>query len=378
MLNSISIHNFHCFVNFKLDLPRRLSLVGSNGSGKTSLWEVLAGLQDVVVRGVEAEVVFPTHSLTRWLRDDPMQRFAIELTLGTDTYRYELEILHDTRRRSPSIHYERLTAGGSALYEAIDGEVRLYGDDPRPEPRTQFPFNRKRSFLPDLEARNDNQRLITFREALADLWLLAPATRQLASTTGDEESWLDREGKNFASWWRDRLLERPELGHALPEALRPTLPGLQAVGYQSISREVRELMLTFHAQGQEYKLSMDELSDGQRALLLLYGVLLGALDGAAVVFIDEPERSLAPHEMQPWLAEMSKALDTHDGQALVISHHPVVIDYMAPSGTVRFSRPGGGAARTEEVTLETTGGRLVSEWISRPWAYEGEDVEPAT
>ncbi len=41
MLRSIGIHNYHCFVEFRLDLPRKLLLVGSNGSGKTSLREAL-------------------------------------------------------------------------------------------------------------------------------------------------------------------------------------------------------------------------------------------------------------------------------------------------------------------------------------------------
>jgi predicted ATPase len=44
MLKSVRIRNYRCFVDFEIHLPRRLLLVGSNGSGKTSFWEALAGL----------------------------------------------------------------------------------------------------------------------------------------------------------------------------------------------------------------------------------------------------------------------------------------------------------------------------------------------
>ncbi|WP_437511376.1 AAA family ATPase [Sorangium sp. So ce1099] len=375
MLTSVLIHNYNCFVDFTIELPRRLLIVGSNGAGKTSLWEALAGLQDVIVRSTEAATAFPTRSLTRWLHGDPVQRFAIGMELNAEPYHYELEIVHDVARQQASIRREQLTVGGMVLYEALDGDVRLYGDRPSGAPRTSFPFGRKRSFLPDMEPRDDNQRTIAFREALAKVWLLAPSPRRLEPTTAGEAPWLDRDGRNFSSWFRGVLVERPGLGNALLEALRPTLPGLRSVAFERISSEARELMLTFRAEGADYKLSAGELSDGQRSLVLLYGFLLGAIDQATLAFLDEPETGLAPHEMQPWLAAMSATLDKHEGQALVSSHHPAVIDYMAPSRTVRFSRPGGGPARLDEVTLETAGGVRISEWLSRPWAYEDEHEE---
>jgi hypothetical protein len=377
MLKSVFLHNYTCFVDFEIELSRSLVLVGSNGSGKTSLWEALAGIQDVVVRGTEVANAFPTSSLTRWRMGDPVQRFGVEVQLGAETYRYELEVSHDVGRRLPSIRREQLSVGGRRLYEANESVVCLYGDDPDPDdPGARFPFNRKRSFLPDLEPVGGHQRIVAFREALANLWLLAPSPR-LDPTTASEAYVLDRDGHNFASWFRGVLVERPELGSELRAALQPTLPGLQSIAFERISSEVRELMVTFRAQGSDYKVSARELSDGQRVLLLLHGFLLGAIRKGAVAFLDEPETGLAPHEMQPWLSMLSNALEEHDGQALVISHHPDVVDYMASMRTVRFLRPAGGPARLEEITLETTGGTRVSEWLSRPWAYEDEYEEPA-
>jgi predicted ATPase len=377
MLKSVLIHNYRCFVGFEIHLPRRLLLVGSNGSGKTSLWEALAALQDVVVRGVEVERAFPTRSLTRWLPNEWVQRFALVLQLGADEYRYELEIVHDVARRVPTILREQLTAGGKTLYSFGAGEAHLYGDGAGPSSHRSFPFGHRRSFLSELDTPSEDKRTIAFREALANMWLLKPSPQALTPTTQGEAPWLDRDGTNFASWLRGVFIERPSVSSGLLDALRPTLPGLRSVAFERMSSEVRELMLTFRIGGSDYKLSAGELSDGQRALLVLHGFLLGAVDHAALAFLDEPETGLAPHEMQPWLAAMSAVLDKHDGQALLASHHPAVIDYLAPIATVRFSRPAGGPAILDDVTLETTGGTSVSEWLSRPWAYEDEHEEPA-
>ncbi|UQA56243.1 AAA family ATPase [Polyangium aurulentum] len=374
MLQHVSIHNYKCFAGFELALPRQALFVGSNGSGKTSLWDALAGLQDLIVRGADVATVFPTNTLTRWRKDEPVQQFAITLDVGGDTGRYELEIGHDQKRRIPTIRREELRLNGRTLQRTFEGAVLIQNWVPL---STRLAFSRKLSYLSAIDASDENERAIAFREAIANLWMLAPSSGRLEPTTRTEAPWLERDRANFPSWWRGVLVERPQVNSQLVEALRPVMPGLQNIAFERISSEVRELMLSFRRENADYKLSASELSDGQRSLLLLYGFLFGALDRPATVFMDEPETGLAPHEMQPYLSAMSEALDRHDGQALVISHHPAVIDYIAPAATVRFSRPGGGPARVEEVTLETTGGTSVSEWLSRSWAYEDEHDEPA-
>jgi predicted ATPase len=227
--------------------------------------------------------------------------------------------------------------------------------------------------LPDIEPHHDNREMIAFREVIANFWLFAPDPRQIESTTTGDARWLERNGSNFASWLRGVLAEKPELIGPILEDLKPAMPGLRRIGFESISSTVREFILTFNALGADYKISVDELSDGQRMLLLLYGFMHGALNRNAILFIDEPETGLAPHEMQPWISAMSQAIEDHRGQAIFASHHPEFIDYVAGWGTLQFRRPHGGPATTQEITAETTGGRLVSEWLSRPWAYDDED-----
>lgn len=67
------------------------------------------------------------------------------------------------------------------IYENRDGEVRIFGDEPRADglPHTNFPFGRKRSFLPDIEERADRQS----RSLRRDVQLFA-ITAKSASTQG--------------------------------------------------------------------------------------------------------------------------------------------------------------------------------------------------
>lgn len=101
MLTKIAIRNYNCFGDLTLELPRRLLLVGSNGSGKTSLWEVLVGLQDLIVRGADVADVFPTRSLTRWVVHEGVQRFAIDVEAGGHTYGYSLSWSTTWRVKKP-------------------------------------------------------------------------------------------------------------------------------------------------------------------------------------------------------------------------------------------------------------------------------------
>ncbi len=369
MLKQIRIHNYKCFVDFKLDLPQMSAIVGSNGSGKTSLWEVLAGLQDLVVRGADVASAFPTRTLSRWVKGDSVQRFVLDVEEAESaSFRYELEVVHDERRKIPLIQRETLTRNGVTMQRTVDGVVDVQGS--RELRSSKLSFSRKMSYVAAIDSKDGHGPTVAFRNILANMWLIAPSPKALQSTTTSEAYWLDRDGANFASWFRGIVVERPEIIGQLLERLQPALHGLQSITFERLSTEVRELMFTFRAGDVDYKLSAGELSDGQKSLLFLYGFLLAALDKPAIVFIDEPETGLAPHEMQPWISAMARAIEDHRGQVFIASHHPEFIDYVAAAHTIQFRRDALGHAVTQDVTLETTHGSRVSEWISRPWAYD--------
>lgn len=117
MLTRVAINNYNCLVDFELkDVPRRLLLVGSNGSGKSSLWEALVALQDLIVRGTDVTDAFPTRTLTRWLGEATKQRFDFDVRVGENTYTYILELEHDTRKQIAAVSLEQVNYLGRSLY----------------------------------------------------------------------------------------------------------------------------------------------------------------------------------------------------------------------------------------------------------------------
>lgn len=84
------------------------------------------------------------------------------------------------------------------------------------------------------------------------------------------------------------------------------------------------------------------------------------------LFIDEPENFLALREIQPWLAALEQEVGDGVEQAVLISHHPEIIDYLGAAAGRWFSRPRGGPARVSPDAPET-GGLSLSETVARGW-----------
>jgi recombinational DNA repair ATPase RecF len=77
-------HNYRCFVNFELRPGRRSLLLGYNGSGKSSVLEVLDGLRGLVVHNEEAATAFPSTTVAKF-GDSGEQRFELEVETENGT-----------------------------------------------------------------------------------------------------------------------------------------------------------------------------------------------------------------------------------------------------------------------------------------------------
>jgi len=88
-----------------------------------------------------------------------------------------------------------------------------------------------------------------------------------------------------------------------------------------------------------------------------------------IICIDEPENFLALPEIQPWLTHLHDLCGDGGLQALLISHHPELIDYMASSSGFWLDRLYNGPVRIKRITEEGIG-MPISELIARGWIHE--------
>jgi AAA15 family ATPase/GTPase len=117
------------------------------------------------------------------------------------------------------------------------------------------------------------------------------------------------------------------------------------------------------------RFSFDEISHGQRTIIALYALLFGLKCHEYSFFIDEPDNFLALPEIQPWLNALIDKCDLGEiVQAVLISHHPELIDFLGISRGILFERGLNGHIRTRKAADVANGSGLkLSETIARGW-----------
>ena len=370
MLTRLYVDNFLCLTNFELNLDETNVLLGPNGSGKSAVLEALSRIQTLVARGAKIEDVLPTRDLTLSQNRDE-QRLELDLEIEDDAYHYALLVEHDRDRRRMRIGKESLAHSGQPIFELKGGDAQLYHDDYTPG--KSYPFDWSRSGVGSLNERHDNKKLTQFRHAISNLIIVRPCPPLFKPEARSEDEFLDPLMENFVAWYRHAAQENMRGNAKLFEALREALPGFDSVSLTESGENSRALKVDFRRAGDDQQLDRMgfwQLSDGQRMLVALYSLLHLAGRGTSL-FLDEPDNYLALREIQPWLAAVEQACGG-DGentleQAVVVSHHPVTIDYMAGAKGRWFRRDGTGPVRVGNEPDQTVEGLSLSELIAREW-----------
>ncbi len=362
-LERLFVHNYRCFENFELRPEGRSLLLGYNGTGKTSIFDVLAAIQDMIVWNKDASEVFPKHTLglpTGSLE----QRFEIDVASEWGMFRYALHVSHDDLRNASRIVSEKITLDGNPLYVYADGDVQLYRDNHTPA-KDSFSFSPRRSFLASLEPKPTNKRITWLKEFMGGIWILRFNPAQMSGAAFADDGFLARDVSNFGVFCRNLLTDDPDSVQRAKELLEGVLDGFESIRTQQAGRS-RVLVVKWRYPGREpYELDFDLLSDGQKVLIALYVVLFGIARRATVLCLDEPDNFVSIREIQPLLVELSNISDDTGLQPLIISHSSEVIDYIGAKRAILLERPDG--APTRVGALSTSSPLRLSELMARGW-----------
>ena len=369
MVTRLYIDNFRCLVNFELRLDETNVLLGSNGTGKTSVLDALRRIQALVARGRRVDEEFPPQDLSL-TQDRREQRFELDVDLEGSTYRYALCIEHDRERRRMRIGEESLDHDARPIFAFKGGDAQLYRDDYGEGP--SYPFDWSRSGVGALHERPDNRTLIRFRRALAGFVIVSPCPPLFEAESRSEDEFLHPWMQNFVGWYRHAAQENMGALPRLFEALREALPGFDAMNLTEAGEGVRALRVVFRgSDGDRYPpYRFPQLSDGQRALVALYSLVFLSANRRPSLFLDEPDNYLALREIQPWLAAVAEHCGDTLEQVVVASHHPVTIDYMAGSKGRWFYRDNDGPVRVSDQPDRAVDGISLSEMVARGWERE--------
>jgi len=370
MIKRLYVDNYKCLVNFDLQLDELSLLLGPNGVGKSSVLDVVYAVRQLLggVAKVSDPDTFPSSTLTRW-QSRNVQVIELELALEEEpqAVTYRLEVEHERATKRARIQLESLSAAGRPLFEFKRGDVQLYRDDHSEGPR--YTGDWSESAMARVAERPDNTRLCRVRELIRKIVVCGLYPRTFEAESRGEDPMLARDGGNFSAWYRHIFQERQDLLPDYIEAVKDVVDGFSSMRLEKVGQEARSLMVVFEDDStKRFELRLDEISDGQRALIALYALVIATAGQGYSLFLDEPDNYIALAEIQPWLMALRDACGDTIPQAVLCSHHPELIDYLGPECGLLLRREASGVIVPAPLHVPLdTGGLKLSEIVARGW-----------
>lgn len=365
MLKRLYIHNYKCLVNFEINFDQDVSLfLGANGSGKSTVFEVLTKLRMVIVDEEKIINVFNYFDNPRWLNNDTKDKnihFELDVEVKDFIYRYVLVICFSKSSIEPKIREESLYKNNKRIIESNDKGTFLEEDE------DPIKFNSVRSVINRFTTFIDENFLLYLR----DFFIARINPYVINSTIDKASSEIFRSFSNFPEWF-SYLNEQNRRGISTFEnAMRDVLSGFD---YFRIEKAGQAKLLVFEFEnktnkGDPIKYWFDELSEGQKVLIALYTLIYCTPDNS-IICIDEPENFLALPEIQPWLNAMRDQCSERNLQVILISHHPSLINFLTANSGYWFSREDN-HTRIQRITKQNEGGLSFAQLIELGWIYEG-------
>jgi predicted ATPase len=362
MLTRVYIDNFLSFVNFEYKPEQKQLLLGANGSGKSSLLEAIRCVKQFV-KGRENP--FTQSTRTRW-QDKPLQTVEIEARLDGSRYEYRVEIRFASETKQLSVNLESLKVDGTPVFELAHGEIRFFPNDSSQPSVLRWETTESALHLSQFSNLHV-RRFVEWMECV-HCFSIDSYPGQMDDTADSEEQQPDYEFGNLAGWYRHLVQAHPDENLRFLNSIKEVLNGFQALRFSPEDDGVRKLRADFSGPTKKkVTYSLSELSEGQLRLLALYMILHFEIVKGHTVFIDEPDNFISLREMQPWLMAATQEVEDHNGQLILISHHPELLNQWASEYGLRFFREENGHVRTEKFKSDPDGMLQPSELIARGW-----------
>ena len=203
--------------------------------------------------------------------------------------------------------------------------------------------------------------------------------------SSQKDSFLKSNLKNYVSWYRYIFDDHQDKRLRLIESLQEVFDGFIDFKLDRIGEKTFMLQLLFKDEDSDkiINYSLSELSDGEKMLVVLYSLFYGLESQDYTICIDEPDNFLALPEIQPWLVQLYDLCSEGKLQALLISHHPELIDYLlaSPIG-YWFKRQANSSVEVkpinntflkpiiDNIQQDNKSGLKMSELIARGWLDE--------
>lgn len=332
-IERIEIRNYRCLHRTVLaDLPRMAVVVGANGTGKSTLFDVFSFLKESLTSNVAAAVA--RRGGLKELRTRAQQG-AVAITIkfresGGRLATYILEVAEDSGRvviRKEILQYRRGARGkpwqflsfqdGSGV--AITNES-AYGQEGVKEEREEFRLDDPSvPAIKGLGQFRDFRVVSEFRNIIEN-WYISDFHISEARPSADAAyaEHLSSRGENVAPVAKFLYENHRDRFDRILEVMKSRVPGVERV--EARTTEDGRLMLRFQDGAFEDPFIARYVSDGT-IKMFAYLVLLYDPKPHPLLAVEEPENQLHPHLMEE-LAEEFRGYARQGGQVFVSTHSP--------------------------------------------------------
>ncbi len=376
MLKRMYVNNYRCLVNFEIEFDAMTLLLGRNGSGKTSLLDILHSIRRLIVDGDRVGEAFSPDDMTVWL-DSKKQTFELLVEGNGGLYDYKLVLEYNDEEKRLQIESETLSHNDKPLFDFFEGKVvmKLFGFS-----GDVYLADSTRSALTVVADNDEIDKINWFKKWIEKLFILSIQPKSMSAITRSESSCLSIDGTNFASWYRYLSQEHQNKIPELFNYLKDSIQGFDSFRLEAIGNS-KKLKVGFASEDNPKKtqfFDFDRISDGQRVLIVLYTLIIGLKDLDITLVLDEPVNFVALAEIQPWLFELSDTCGHRDpqdhsrgiAQTIIASHHPELMDYFVVAKSKFIDREPLGPTRLMPPPTNFEGGLRLSQVIARGWEHE--------
>lgn len=369
ILEGIQIQNYRALKDVTLGktlyerdqdaLPRLVTVIGANGSGKSSLVDALGFLGDCLAEGVEAACDKPHRGGFERMRTqgstEPI-KFEIRFkdTPVARPMSYSLHIDCDTKGRAQVV-YERIrqrrkgqTYGqpysflelnngqgyawsGTEGFELGTGSGKDTAVETEGTERVPIKMKDRQVLgIATVGTLANHDRTVAFRDFLSG-WYLSYFVPELARNPSQAgaDPHLDRRGENLSRYLQFVQRANPDGFREMLDRIAKKIPGITNI--EPTTEKDRRLVLEFSAKGFPAPFYQQDMSDGTLKMLA-YLLLMEDPSPAPLIGIEEPENGLH-HQLLATLAQEFKeyASKARGPQILITTHAPNFVDALTPT-----------------------------------------------